>query len=96
MRDILQQLVVNNNISIVKLNPVNDWIGVDLDMVLKPLVAAGALQFAYGPTATAQVRTCVHLLHVMFEAVSIPQATLVRVFDTCSSMPAVTEGFPAF
>lgn len=55
IRDILQQLVVNNNACIVKLNPVNDWIGTDLEKTLQPLIDAGVLRLVYGATATAQV-----------------------------------------
>jgi hypothetical protein len=55
MRDIMQQLVINNQACIVKMNPVNDWIGVDLQIILQPLCDAGVVRLVYGGSATAQV-----------------------------------------
>ena len=62
MRDLLQQLVVNKKACIVKLNPVNDWIGADLQNMLQPLIEADMLRLVYGGTSTAQVRNT-HPLH---------------------------------
>lgn len=56
VRDILQQLVINNNLCIVKINPCNDWIGPALGTIFEPLVNAGALRIVYGNAAVAQVR----------------------------------------
>eukprot|EP00892_Ulva_mutabilis_P004705 jgi/Ulvmu1/2606/UM014_0057.1 len=56
LRDTLQQLVVNNNLCILKINPCNDWIGPAMATFMEPLVQAGALRIVYGPAAVAQVR----------------------------------------
>jgi aldehyde dehydrogenase (NAD(P)+) len=56
IRDILQQLVVNNNLCAVKLNPVNDFIGQDLEVILQPLLSAGAVRLLYGGADVAQAR----------------------------------------
>lgn len=56
VRDVLQQLVVNNNLCALKINPCNDWIGPAISTILEPLVNAGALRMLYGGAAVAQVR----------------------------------------
>lgn len=60
IRDILQQLVVNNNACLVKLNPVNDWTGADMEKVLQPLIDTNMLRLVHGGAETAQV-----LLHTL-------------------------------
>ena len=61
VRDILDQLLVHNNLVIIKMNPCNDWTGPQLQAILAPLVDRGFLHIVYGAAPTAQVR-CVHLL----------------------------------
>ena len=55
VRDVLQQLVVNNNLCVLKINPCNDWIGPAMATILKPLIDAGAVRIVYGGAATAKV-----------------------------------------
>lgn len=74
VRDVLQQLVVNNNACIVKLNPVNDWIGGDLQSFLQPLIDAGVLRLVYGATATAQVRPQTNAVPTAYVQLSLSTA----------------------
>ena len=61
VRDVLQQLVVNNNLCVVKINPCNDWIGPAVATILEPLIHAGALRIVYGPAGVAKVCSCASL-----------------------------------
>lgn len=56
VRDVLQQLVVDNNLCVIKINPCNDWIGDALHLILRPLIDAGAVRIVYGAATVAQVR----------------------------------------
>lgn len=46
--DVLHELFVENSVAVVKLNPVNDYLGPHLERIFEPLVTAGFVRFAYG------------------------------------------------
>ncbi len=50
-RDALYKMFVDGNVCLVKLNPVNEYLGEYLDKAFEPLVKAGYLQFVKGGTA---------------------------------------------
>ncbi len=46
--DVLYKLVVDDEVCILKMNPVNEVLGPDIERALKPLVDAGFLELVYG------------------------------------------------
>ncbi len=46
--DVLYKLFVENRVAILKMNPVNDYLGPFVERALAPLVAEGVLRIAYG------------------------------------------------
>ncbi len=59
--DVLYKLVADGAVCILKMNPVNEYLGPILEDALEPLVAGGFLRFAYGgPEAGKQL--CAHPL----------------------------------
>jgi hypothetical protein len=56
LRDVVHQLVACNALCVVKLNPCNDYVGADLDLVLRPLISRGFVRLIYGGAEQAQVR----------------------------------------
>lgn len=90
-RDVLQQLVVNNNLCILKINPCNDWIGPALATIFEPLVRAGAVRIVYGPTAVAQVRPSAAATSCHAAGRAVPAVQLVSACAHRECMPLVTE-----
>lgn len=46
--DVATKLFVDGRVCLLKLNPVNEWVGPHLERALEPLVSRGFLRFAYG------------------------------------------------
>jgi len=46
--DMLYRLIAHGQVVILKMNPVNDYLGPILEKIFKPFVTAGYVQFAYG------------------------------------------------
>lgn len=53
------QLVVNDCVALVKLNPVNDFTGTQLERLLEPLHTRGFFRCVYGGAAVVKVRLSV-------------------------------------
>mgnify|MGYP002631522468 FL=1 len=65
--DVLYKLVVDNEVCILKMNPVNEAVGPHIERALQPLVDAGFLEMAYGGIAQGQHLTdhpLVHSIHI--------------------------------
>jgi hypothetical protein len=58
VRDIVHQLAVRNNLCIVKLNPCNDYVGPQIELLLAPFVTRGFVQLVYGGAEVSQVWSC--------------------------------------
>jgi deoxyhypusine synthase len=56
-RDILTQMVQNNNLCIVKMNPCNDYVSSGLKAILAPLCQAGFIEIIFGGADVAQARS---------------------------------------
>ncbi|MBI3272361.1 MAG: aldehyde dehydrogenase family protein [Planctomycetes bacterium] len=50
--DAFYKLFVEGKVCLLKMNPVNEWVGPILERALAPLVSAGYLRFAYGGAET--------------------------------------------
>ena len=59
--DVLYKLVADGAVCILKMNPVNDYLGPIFQRALRPLVDAGYLRFAFGGTDVGQY-LCAHPL----------------------------------
>lgn len=46
--DVLTKMFVHGQVCILKMNPVNEWVGPHLERTLRPLVARGYLRIVYG------------------------------------------------
>lgn len=57
--DVLYKLIADGAVCMLKMNPVNDYLGPILESALKPLVRGGFLQFAYGDAAIGKY-LCAH------------------------------------
>ena len=61
LRDTMAQLVAHNNLVVIKMNPVNDWVGPHLECILEPFIERGFVQVVYGGASVAQVTFHSHL-----------------------------------
>ncbi|MEA2573675.1 MAG: hypothetical protein QOH93_973 [Chloroflexia bacterium] len=48
VKDVLHKLYTEGQVSLLKMNPVNDYLGVFFEQIFAPLCRAGYVQFAYG------------------------------------------------
>jgi len=56
--DILYKLITEDEVVVVKMNPVNDYLGPLLRRAFKPFVDKGFLEFAYGGAGAVSVGWC--------------------------------------
>ncbi|HEV7180716.1 MAG TPA: aldehyde dehydrogenase family protein [Candidatus Baltobacteraceae bacterium] len=57
--DVLYKLVADGSVCMLKMNPVNDYLGPILESAFAPLIAEGYLRFAYGGAETGKY-LCAH------------------------------------
>lgn len=75
--DTLSKLFVDNSVVLLKMNPVNDYLGALIQAALAPLISAGYLQLAYGGAAEGAYLVhhpaidCIHITgsHTTYEAI---------------------------
>jgi aldehyde dehydrogenase (NAD(P)+) len=60
--DVLYKLIADGAVCILKMNPVNDYLGPIFEDALKPLVDGGFLRFAYGGAEVGKVLCAHHLV----------------------------------
>jgi deoxyhypusine synthase len=70
-RDILTQMVQNNNLCIVKMNPCNDYVSSGLKAILAPLCQAGFIDVAQARSVAPSLQTLAMRLSHLIQAADV-------------------------